>query len=201
MREIFLARLALCQTDFAADFLAETAEDIKTTLGKEMSREQIRKFILKAVRPLITLLAPEPPLPGGRSTAFVAMSFEKPQLRRYENAIAPTLLEVGFTPVMMREQPVSLAVTLATLKCIADCSLMVVDLTHQSANVFMEAGAAFLRRVRTIYIAHGTKNTYSTLPFMIRNENIYFYSSDENLRSELKRAVRIVPEPVPLPDC
>lgn len=181
----FIILLTLCHRDFVLQLLAEAATDIETDDPGTMSRQQITKFVDKAISPLVSLLTS----PQRRSNeAFVSMAFNPAQRALYDRAIRPPLEKAGFQPVMMADERPMGPIPVEILSRIASCSLFIADLTGQRPNVLIEVGAALNSGVRMILLlASSIREEH--LPFIIRTHPIYSYNSPDELIMILERHI------------
>jgi len=186
----FLVTLAQCQADFVLQLLDKTATEIETELVNNMTDEQVRKFVTKAIRPLLSLLAKDHNrLPQTGKIAFVSMPFTDRCTNLYRLVIEPTLEMAGFEPRMMEQEYRDELIPVAILGDIARSSLFVVEMTERRPDVMIELGAALIAKIPVILLAHRELVQDSEIPFIVRNVRIERYTSEVDLQAKLKSAI------------
>ena len=188
-----LATLAKCNFDFQTRLLKDLTENLLSEEAGAVPREQLRKMIDKVNKSVLAHLVRALALPNRKSeqekTAFVAMSFDTVQKKRYESIIEPLLRAEGFIPIMYLNEYPEGPIPSDVFSTISTCSLFIGDITNLSPNVLIEVGAAVMANMPRILIAKKARLKIEEVPFMIDRRRIEFYTSDPNLSALLKAAL------------
>lgn len=124
-------------------------------------------------------------LSGTVNYAFVAMDFDSTHNSVYTDAIAPAVREAGLVPVRS-DQVLSAGGVVAEeiLQLIAECHLVVADVTGSNPNVVLEVGAALARGKDLVYLTQDAQ-----VAFDIQHHRRIRYSATKAGLLEAKRKI------------
>jgi hypothetical protein len=126
-------------------------------------------------------------------TAFIAMPMcpQDPRLEDIHDAIKAGARDAGFSASRIDEQSSNAPIGNRILRAIADCQLVIADLTFGRLNVYYEAGIAEGMGKTPIYLAASDVD----IPFDLRDYPVIIYKNMRSLRQLLKeRLLRISSE-------
>lgn len=115
---------------------------------------------------------------------FLAMKFDG--MDELFETIKAVGFQLGYDIKRADEGVGSVVLTDHIIQLIEESELMIVDLTHESANVYFELGYAYgvgNQSHDVLLIAH--ENSRGKIPFDVGNRRIVFYEDYEYLKNEL----------------
>jgi nucleoside 2-deoxyribosyltransferase len=119
---------------------------------------------------------------SGSRQAFVVMRFGDPQLdKAYDEAIAPAIVQAGFSPLRIDERKNPEMIITRVLREIDRSEVVIVDLTGERPNCYMELGYALAKEKELILAIRGDED----LSFDIGARQIIRWHDREQLRAEL----------------
>lgn len=115
---------------------------------------------------------------------FLAMKFDG--MDELFETIKAVGFQLGYDIKRVDEGVGSVVLTDHIIQLIEESELMIVDLTHESANVYFELGYAYgvgNESHDVLLIAH--KESIGKIPFDVGNRRIIFYKDYQDLKKEL----------------
>lgn len=115
---------------------------------------------------------------GDTNNAFVILPFEDEFETLYEDQIAPTLTDQGYSVNKADDLPTQRSIIEDIINGITEADLIVADLTDTNPNVFYELGIAHGMGVPTVLIAQDISelpfdlSAYSTIEYSLRFDKI-----------------------------
>ena len=126
--------------------------------------------------------------------AFVAMWFSNEMKELWEEGIKPGVLDAGYKPIRIDEEPRVTRIDIAILEKIEKSRFLVVDTTQgcdgPRASVYFEAGYASGLKLPIIYTCREEMVNSNSLPFDIRQLSHLTWQTPEGLRAALTKKIR-----------
>ena len=120
-----------------------------------------------------------------KKIAFIAMPFKDIFWTIYNKAIAPALLENGWTPVTALDIKQTSDISEAIMRGIMESDLVVTDLTGRNPNVHWEFGYSFGLKKEFIILSQHKK-----LPFDVTQFRCIFYKNTEQGLLKLQEDIK-----------
>ncbi len=191
LRSRFVQTLAQCEADFVLELFRETTEEISDEMVGQLTKDQVIKFVRKALQYVRSLIAATS-RPEKGDSAFVSMRFTDQQRDTYRLVIQRVVQDAGLVPIMMADEYPDHSLSSAIIEGITSCKLFIADTTGLRPDVMIEIGLALMLSKPMILIADHREIDSKALPLLLRDLRVEFYSSDADLLDKLKKAITSV---------
>lgn len=127
-----------------------------------------------------------------KTQAFVAMSFSDEMFRVWENAISPAIVEAGYHPHRIGEEPHNERIDVKIMSEIKNSRFVVADFTENSNGVYFEAGYALGLNIPVIWCVNKKDFDKNEIHFDTCQYNHIIWETEEDLKEKLLAFIDVI---------